>query len=251
MTSLLTGHSVNGVTSSEPRPAPRIGRLGLRALQVALAEDHPDWTVTRLAAAANVPVGQARTVLGELERSGLARTVGTGTNQRRVIDRRSDALDWALAIERSRPEPRVTTVRVSTLDHAALLHRLAALAERARVRYAVTGVAGVHLLSALIIEPPSTLQVRVSGHAVEISRRLRQERADAIDDEPSTMLELWADTGNLGTFDAIRVCGVNVAHPIRVWLDLAGNDDRIPRWHIAFANASWTGRARACRSPMC
>jgi hypothetical protein len=40
------------------------------------------------------------------------------------------------------------------------------------------------------------------------------------------MLELWADTGNLGTFDALRVCGVNVAHPIRVWLDLAGNDDR-------------------------
>ena len=115
---------------------------------------------------------------------------------------------------------------MATLDHAALLHRLAELAERARVRYAVTGVVGAHLLSALSIEPPSTLQIRVSGHAVEISRRLRHERADATDGERSTMLELWADTGNLGTFDALRVCGVTVAHPIRVWLDLAGNDDR-------------------------
>ena len=72
MTSLLTGHPPDGATSREARLAPRVGRLGLRALQVALAEEHPDWTVTRLAAAANVPVGQARTLLGELERSGLA-----------------------------------------------------------------------------------------------------------------------------------------------------------------------------------
>ena len=103
-------------------------------------------------------------------------------------------------------------------DHAALLHRLAALADRARVRYAVTGVAGAHLLSAAGVEPPSTLQIRVSGHVVEISRRLRQEpgAANETDGDWSTTIELWADTGNLGTFDALRVCGVNVAHPIRV-----------------------------------
>jgi hypothetical protein len=83
-----------------------------------------------------------------------------------------------------------------------------------------------HLLSAAGIERPSTLQIRVSGHAVEISRRLRQEGADETDGEWSTTLEPWADTGNLGTFDALRVWGVTVTHPIRVWLDLAGNDDR-------------------------
>ena len=224
MTGVLAGPGSR--FAAAPRLAPRVGRLGLRALQVALAEDHPDWTVTRLAAAANVPVGQARTVLGELERSGLARVVGIGTNQRRVIKNRSDALDWALAIERSRPNPHVTTVRVATQDHAALRCRVAELADRARVRCAVTGVAGAHLLSGASSAPPSTLQVRVSGHAVEIARRLRQERAGATDGERSTMLELWADTGNLGTCDARDVCGVPVAHPVRVWLDLAGNDDR-------------------------
>jgi hypothetical protein len=208
------------------RLAPRFGRLGLRALQVALTEDHPDWTVARLATAADVPVGQARTVLRELETSGLARTIGTGTNQRRLIDDRNKALDWALAIERSRPNPRVTTTRLPTRDHAGLLHLFAELADRARVRYAVTSVAGAQLLSTGSIEQRGTLQIRVSGQAVEISRHLRREPADHITCERSAILELWTDVGDLGTCDARHVCGVSVAPPIRVWLDLAGNNDR-------------------------
>ena len=77
-------------------------------------------------------------------------------------DRRSQrALDWALAIERSRPNPRVTTTRVSTRDHGALLHRVAELAGRARVRYAVTGVVGAYPLSTASSAPPRTLQIRV------------------------------------------------------------------------------------------
>ena len=208
------------------RLAPRVGRLALRALQVALAEDHPDWTVARLATAANVPVGQARIVLRELETSGLARTIGTGTTQRRLIDDRSKALDWALAIERSRPNPRVTTTRVAAGDQAALLYRFVEIADRARVRYAVTSVVGAQLLSAVSIEPPGTLQIRVSGQAVEISRFLRRERANHTKCERSAILELWTDVGDLGTCDARHVCGISVASPLRVWLDLAGNDDR-------------------------
>lgn len=193
-----------------PSLAPRVGRLGLRALQVALAEDRPDWTVARLATAADVPVGQARTVLRELETRGLARTVGTATNQRRLIDDRSKALDWALAIERSRPNPRVTTTRLPTRDQAAVLCRFAELADRVRVRYAVTSVAGAQLLAAGSIEPQSTLQIRVSGQAVEISRHLRRERADHTECERSAILELWTDVGDLGTCDARHVCGISV-----------------------------------------
>ena len=115
---------------ARPRLAPRVGRLGLRALQVALAEDHPDWTVTRLAAAADVPVGQARTVLGELERSGLARSVGTGTNQRRVIDDRSRRPRLGARHRAITPEPTGRPPRACRRGITrALLHRCAELAE--------------------------------------------------------------------------------------------------------------------------
>ena len=152
-------------------------------------------------------------------------TVGAGTNQRRLMDHRREALDWALAIERSRPHPGVTTMARRS-DHAALLRRFAELADRARFatpspasrepNFSRPGASSrcAHCRSAFPAKPSRSRAI--SGANEWITPSVSGRRC----------YELWTDVGDLGTCDARHVCGISVASRCRVWLDLAGNNDR-------------------------
>ena len=230
-----------------PRLAPRFGRLGLRALQVALTEDHPDWTVARLATAADVPVGQAQDGVARARNEWTRGTVGTGTSQRRLIDDRNKALDWALAIERSRPTPRVTTTPVAEpRDHAALLQQFAQLADRARVRYAVTSVAGAQLLL--------NQEVRATSHTPDPRFRAKPSRSRPTSPpgkstiKPRVSSRQFSSCGRTSatSVPAIRVTFAAYPSPprFRVSFSVEGNNDR----YAEVAQAPARLRPRPARS---
>jgi hypothetical protein len=204
------------------RVAERLGPVGIRAVQVLLEAWEKEWTVTRLAREAAVSVGQAHTVFKALEAERLVTTSGKGPQQRRHLTDRPAALDWLAGLDRARrrPESAATYLYARTPDE--LLRRFADRASEAGLPYAVTAAAGSQLLGAPVLTQLPVVQVRVgalpAGPALE---RLGLERLDADEAGRGANLELWTDTGELGTFGATTVNEIRVAPPVRVWLDLA------------------------------
>lgn len=205
-----------------------LGPVGLRALQVLLdTDDEEEWTVMRLAERAGISTGQAHKVFRALEENRLVTTTGTGPRQRRRLNDRRAALDWLAAIDRARRRPSGTATYLygRTLDD--VLSRFAERAKHEDLRYAVTGVAASHLLGVPLVSVVPVAQVRVAGiAAADVPDRLGLERPGVEDAGRGMNLELWADTGELGTYGAGEVGGIRVAPPVRIWLDIARQGGR-------------------------
>jgi hypothetical protein len=204
------------------RAAEGLGPVGLRAVQVLFEAWEQEWTVTRLAQEAAMSVGQAHTVFKALEAEHLVTTTGKGPQQRRHLTDRPAALDWLAGLDQARRRPESAAAYLYARTPDELLHRFADRATEAGLPYAVTAAAGSQLLGAPVLTHLPVAQVRVgvlpAGPALD---RLGLERLDAADAGRGANLELWTDTGELGTFGAITVNEIQVAPPVRVWLDLA------------------------------
>lgn len=211
---------------SRPRPVRTttegLGPAGIRAVQVLLAAWDEPWTVTRLATAAGVSVGQAHNVFKAMEGERLVVTIGRGPQQRRELGDYRAALDWLSGLDqaRRRPESASTFLYARTPDE--VLRRFHERAAEVGLVYAVTGAAACQLLDVPVLNKIIVTQVRVSvlaaGAALD---RLGLERLEADEAGRGANLELWTDTGELGTFGATAVRGIRVAPAVRVWLDLA------------------------------
>jgi hypothetical protein len=211
--------SANGVTG--------LGPAGIRALQVLLGADEDDWTVSRLAERAAISVGQAHNVFRALEENRLVETTGKGPRQRRVITDRRAALDWLATIDRARRRPEAAATYLYGRTNQEVLARFAERAGEAGLPYAVTAAAGSHLLGVPVMSNVVVAQVRVGVlDATDALQRLELEHLDAEDAGRGMNLELWTDTGELGTFGATDVEGIRVAPKIRVWLDMARQGGR-------------------------
>ncbi len=204
-----------------------IGPASLRALQVLIGSDEDWWTVSQLAQVAAISVGQAHTVLRALERNNLLRRAGKGPLQRSAITDRRSALDWLATIDRARRRPKAAATYLYARTPEEVLDRFAELAADAGLPYAVTGAAASHLMGAPVLTRVLVAHVRVGVlEAPDAMHRLGLERLDAEDAGRGTNLELWTDTGELGTFGAGEVSGIKVAPPIRIWLDIAREGGR-------------------------
>jgi hypothetical protein len=211
----------------EPTPPAGLGPAGIRAVQVLLGVGDEEWTVSRLAREAAISVGQAHNVFKALEAERLITSKGKGPQQRRRITDRRAALDWLATADlaRRRPEAAATYLYARTPDE--VLRRFAERAAAAGLPYAATGAAGSQLLGVPVVSQIIVTHVRVGVlDAVDALARLRLEHLDAEDAGRGMNLELWTDTGELGTFGARDVNGVQVAPPVRVWLDLARQSGR-------------------------
>lgn len=211
---------------ARPRTTPAavkgLGPVGLRAVQVLLGAPAAEWTVSRLVADASISAGQAHTVFKALEAERLLATTGKGPNQRRHITDHRAALDWLAHVDlaRRRPESAATYLYARTPDQ--LLHRFAERAIEAGLPYAATAAAGSQLLGVPVLSQLIVAQVRVAVlTASQALDRLGLDQLDADEAGRGMNLELWTDTGELGTYSAREIDGIRVAPPMRVWLDLA------------------------------
>jgi hypothetical protein len=209
--------------------APGLGPAGVRAVQVLLGHrETTDWTVSALAQEAGVSVGQAHKVFRVLESNRLVATHGKGPRQRRLVSDRTAALDWLAMVDRARrpPDRAFTYLYGRALGEVA--ERFAATARDAGLPYALTGAAASVRLGSPTITSVPVLQVRVGVlGAADAIDRLGLERLDAEEAARGANLELWTDTGELGTFRAEDHGGVFVAPAIRVWLDMARQGGRL------------------------
>lgn len=205
-----------------------LGPVGLRALQVLLdTGDEEEWTIVRLAERAGISTGQAHKVFRALEENRLVTTIGSGPRQRRRLDDRRAALDWLATIDgaRRRPAGIATYLYGRTVDD--VLARFVERAERSDLRYAVTGLAASHLLGVPLVSHVTVAQVRVAGGAAaDVPDRLGLEPLGGGDAGRGMNLELWNDTGELGTYGAGEAAGIRIAPPVRIWLDIARQGGR-------------------------
>ena len=143
---------------------------------------------------------------------------------RRVITDYRAALDWLAAADQRRRRGSTAGGYLDVRNTRELFHQFAERAERHGVPYAFTAAAGAELLESPVLTRLETVQVRVGLFTPDDAVRV-------LELEPATgasgaNVEVWADTGELGTFRANNVHGVNVAPPIRIWLDLARQGGR-------------------------
>lgn len=204
-----------------------LGPASIRAVQVLLEAEATEWTVTQLAGAAAISVGQAHTVLRVLEENGLLKQAGKGPLHRREISDRRAALDWLATIDHARRRPKGAATYLYARTPDEVLKRLAGLAGEAGLTYAVTGAAASNLIGVPVLTRIAVAHVRVGVlEAVDVLHRLGLDHIDAEDAGRGANLELWTDTGELGVFGAKEVDGVRVAPFVRIWLDLAREGGR-------------------------
>ena len=218
-------HSGRGPRRGRTEPA-KLGPTGIRAVQVLLAVDG-EWTVSRLAHDAAISVGQAHNVFKALEAERLLSSTGKGPQQRRRITDRRGAMDWLATVDLARRRPKTAATYLYARTPEEMLRRFAERANDAGLPYAVTGAAASQLLGAPVLSQVVVSHIRVGAiHADTALHRLGLEHLDAEDAGRGMNLELWTDTGELGTFGAQDVNGLRVAPPVRVWLDLARQGGR-------------------------
>lgn len=210
-----------------PKGSQGIGPASIRALQVLVGFDQEAWTVSQLAQAAAVSVGQAHTIFRVLEENDLLRREGKGPRQRSTITDRRAALDWLRTVDRGRRRPAAAATYIYGRTADDEIHRFATLANKAGLPYAVTGAAASTLMGVPVLTRVLVTHVRIGVlDARDALHRLGLEHLDAEDAGRGMNLELWTDVGELGTFGAEERNGVKVAPPIRVWLDIAREGGR-------------------------
>ena len=102
-----------------------------------------------------------------------------------------------------------------------MLTRFAKRADGEGIPYAVTAAAGSHVLGVPVLSRLTVTHIRVGVvGVVDALHRLGLEHLDAEDAGRGANLELWTDTGELGTYQAREINGIHVAPPVRVWLDM-------------------------------
>jgi len=219
--------AVRRAEQTKPKGTQGIGPASIRALQVVLGGDQEAWTVSQLAHAAAVSVGQAHTVFRVLEQNNLLRRAGKGPTQRSMITDRRAALDWLQTVDRARRRPAAAATYLYGRTPDEEIRRFAALANEAGLPYAVTGAAASNVMGVPVLTRVLVTHVRVGVlDAPDALHRLGLEHLDAEDAGRGMNLELWTDVGELGTFGAHEWDGVKVAPPVRVWLDIARTGGR-------------------------
>lgn len=209
-------------SSIESDRADTLGPASIRAVQVMLGDPDSEWTVSVLAQRAGISTGQAHRVFTTLESNRLLDVRGSGPKQRRKITDRNAALDWLSAVDRARRKPESAATYVYGRSTRDVLKRFDDRARSAGLRYAVTGPAAADILGIRVMTSIDVAHIRVS--VASIDEALQMFGLDNLSREEGghgSNVELWVDSGDVGTFESSEMSNVAVAPRIRVWLDLA------------------------------
>jgi hypothetical protein len=200
----------------------KLGPVGTRAVQrMLITGQDRRWSVSGLAAEADVSIGQAHSVLTLMEQNELLKTVGQGSHKRRVLGSRDKCLDWLRDIEGGRRAPMGTWTYVYARNELERARKFGDIAAERGVNYAFTSSFAAKLLGAPVLTSSVLTYVRVQADSSEDARRaLGLEYLDADEAGRGANIAIWADTGEVGTHDASLVEGLWVAPAVRVWLDL-------------------------------
>jgi hypothetical protein len=194
--------------------------VGVRAVQALLAAPQAAWSVTALASAGDLSVGQAHKVLILLEREGLVTVTGSGPQTHRTVRTLRLLLDW-LAAQRA---ARRVREQLACAVYANTLPRLCAKVTQALdgggIPHAWTAAAAAALQDVGPTAVPRAI-VRVAPDQ-ELPRVAKLVGATPTD--RGANLLLWQDMGRVGIHGAQRrpAAGseVPLAAPVRVYLDL-------------------------------
>lgn len=108
-----------------------------------------------------------------------------------------------------------------------LIKRFVQSASEAKLTYALTATSGAVALGHAVLTNPVMLQARVSPlNAVQSLGLLGLERLDGEEAGRGMNLELWTDTGELGTFRSEDAGRARVAPRVRIWLDMVRQGGR-------------------------
>jgi hypothetical protein len=201
-------------------PPRGIGAVGVRVVQTILADAARDWSVTDLADVSGSSAGEAHMILQRLETEGFVEVPGTGHTRLRRVVQPGDLLDWLARV----PAARKTHARLNTHlyapDPEALITRLSYNATRkANIPWALTGAAAARVLGVSVVTALPVAMVRVPA------RPGLTEAAAALGLEPvgsGANVLLVADIGEVGIHSVIHNGPVALAPPVRVWLDMLG-----------------------------
>jgi hypothetical protein len=208
-------HLEEGLTKpSKQAEKSGIGVHGVRAIQVLLEEQEP-FSVSQFAQRASVSLGQAHSVLTKLEQLGLVSASGSGPRKRRRVTDRTALLDW---LERqpsaTRWEPSLNVALYARRPEE-LWSRMSAKLTQVGVAHALTGAAAASLygvgptnvpLSLVRISPATPLKQAAEALGAEVTDR-------------GANLVLLRDTGEVGCKRAVTKDTIQVAPPVRIYLD--------------------------------
>lgn len=214
------------LASMAPR-ARKLGPVGMRAAQslVTFGEDFP-WSTKDLVDRAGVSMGQAHNVLTDLEELGLVRTVARAGKRVRVVKDRAALLDWMSTNEQNLRTPPSLYSYLYAKNEMDLARRLAKIAQESGVQYAITASLGARLWDVPVTTSVVT-RVRIASADLDSVRMALQLPVLSPDEAGrGANLELWQDTGEVGTQSAVSRDEIQVAPIVRVWLDLTRQGGR-------------------------
>lgn len=201
-------------------PQHRLGPVSIRIAQVLAASPaEAAWNTKDLAIKARASIGQTHNVLSTLEEERLVISTLAG----RIVANREALLEWLLANELNQRKPeRIQTYLYSKneMDIARRFNDALSSQSNDQTKYAITSTLGAKLWGA----PGTTTtitRVRVSNFPLtDMLSLLNLPILDPLDRGNGANLELWQDTGQVGTMHFEEIAGVKVAPMVRVWLDL-------------------------------
>lgn len=209
-------------SSIEPERTDKLGPASIRAVQVVLGDPDSEWTVSVLAQRAGISTGQAHRVFAALEHSRLLDVRGSGPKQRRKITDLNGALDWLSSVDRARRKPESAATHLYGRSIRDVVNRFDDRARSVGLRYAVTGPAATEILGIPVMTSITVAHIRVSVASIdEALQRLDLANLSRDEGGHGSNVELWVDSGEVGTFESSEISNVVVAPLIRVWLDLA------------------------------
>jgi len=199
----------------------RLGPLGTRAAQELFAGPRGmRWSINELAERSGVSVGQAHNVLTSLERDGIVESVGRGPSKRRIVLDEGALLEWLRRSESLLRRPTGVFSYLYARNEMDLARRAHRAMSDAGVRYAVTSALGSRLWGVPVMTSVVT-QIRVASSDLgSLRAMLSLPELNADEAGRGANLELWTDTGAVGTHSALERDGVMVAPQSRVYLDL-------------------------------
>ncbi|WP_262003444.1 hypothetical protein [Microbacterium sp. Mcb102] len=198
-----------------------LGPVGVRAAQFLIeGERGHRWSVSALAAQAGVSMGQAHNVFDLLESEQLVQALGVGASKRRVVVDRERLLEWLGATESRLRLPTGAFTYMYAANEVQLMQRFHEAAQKAEISYAVTSTVGARFRRVPVTTSVVT-RVRVDGSDMDgVLGLLGLPVLDADEAGRGANLELWPDTGKVGTFSRTEIDGAFVAPESRIWLDL-------------------------------
>lgn len=194
-----------------------IGVVGVRTVQILLAEPERQWSAPDLATAAACSIGEAHRVLTRLEAEGLLTAQGRTRTLRRTVQKPGDLLDWLATVPSARRIRERQYAYIYAADPEKLTTSISAYGYHGKLEYAFTGVAAAHIYGARVTTAIPITMLRIAP-TVPLGDACTILQAEPVDSGPNVILV--RDLGEVGIHGRQFNGPAPLAPAVRVWLDM-------------------------------